>query len=77
MAERRDWFALAAVTDELSQAAAAVTAAESALAAAQAERRRAVVAALDLGMSPTSVASMAGVTRRAVYQMRDAARDSE
>lgn len=73
----RDWFALAAVADDLSQAAAVVASAEASLAAAQAERRRAVIAALDLGMSPTSIASTAGVTRRAVYQMRDAAKPSE
>lgn len=59
------------VIDSLAQSAADVEAAQSALTAAQQRRRSLIGQALAAGMSPTTIAETAGVTRRVVYQVRE------
>lgn len=58
------------VIDSLAQSAADVEAAQSALTAAQQQRRTLIDQALAAGMSPTTIAETAGVTRRVVYDVR-------
>lgn len=61
------WEPGADVADDLAAAARAVERSQY----AQQERRAAVRRALDAGMSPTTAARLSGMTRTAIYQIRD------
>ena len=67
----RDWLAPVGLADDLVKAGERAQAAETALAEAQQERRAHVLRALDAGMSPTTIAELAGLSRNAIYKIRD------
>ena len=66
-----DWSAAAMAATGLAEASVKVRHAEEALQDAQQARRTMVLEALAAGMGATQIADLAGLSRSAVYQIRD------
>lgn len=69
-----DWTAAAAVAADLTETGERVAAVRGDLVEAEQARRDAVLAALAIGMGATQIARLSGLTRSAIYQIRDRGR---
>lgn len=65
------------LAEALAHASTEVDRARTATLAAEQARRHLVVKALDAGLPAVDIASCTGVTRSAIYQMRDAEKEKE
>lgn len=71
-----DWSAAAMAATGLAEVADQVRRAEDQLQAAQQARRAMVLEAIAAGMGATQIAELAGLSRGAIYQIRDSAENA-